>query len=154
MRPFALSISFATCLASALAAVAWAEEPASLRQAAEKHKLHLGAASGTSHLDDKQYVEVLVRNFTQITPEWEMKWGPIHPKPDVWDFKRCDRLVEFAAENQLKIKGHCLLWHESLPDYVKDLPAEALRSAVGEHIRTVVGRYKGKVYFWDVVNEA
>jgi endo-1,4-beta-xylanase len=143
-----------------LTATAVAQGPAplqasgTLRASAARSGLVIGAAAFPEGLKDERYAGVLGREFNALTPENAMKWGPIHPEPMRWNFEPADRLVAFAAAHQMKVKGHALLWHDMLPRYVKGLPAEELRHAVHEHIRTLVGRYKGRVYAWDVVNEA
>ena len=84
-----------------------------------------------------------------------MKWGPVHPEPDRWDFTPADTLVAFAAKHQMKVKGHALLWHQALPGWVNaGMTPEALRDAMRQHILRLVGRYKGRVFAWDVLNEA
>jgi endo-1,4-beta-xylanase len=114
----------------------------------------IGAAVFPEGLTDERYARALSGEFNALTPENAMKWGPIHPEPTRWNFEPADRLVAFAGVHRMKIKGHALIWHEMLPRYVKGLPPEELRRAVHEHLRTLVGRYKGRVYAWDVVNEA
>ena len=104
---------------------------------------------------------LLVDHFSSVTPENVMKWISIHPEEDKWNFGPADWLVEFALKEGKKIRGHCLIWHH--PDQVADWmftdesgnPAsrELMLKRMEKHIKTVVGRYKGKVYAWDVVNE-
>jgi endo-1,4-beta-xylanase len=125
-----------------------------LRQAAQARKLLVGAAVFPEGLKDEAYAGLLAREFNVLTPENAMKWESLHPQPNEWTFAGADRLVEFAEKNQMKVTGHVLIWHEQLPAYVKSLSAQDLRRAIREHIREVVGRYKGKVWSWDVVNEA
>jgi len=80
-----------------------------------------------------------------------MKWGPI----DELGYGPADALVKFASDHQMKVKGHCLVWHEMLPARINSaMSSDALRRAIQERIHDVAGRYKGKVYAWDVVNEA
>ena len=74
--------------------------------------------------------------------------------PGVYDFAGADAIVAFAEQNRMRVKGHALVWHGALPDWVKALPPSELRAAVEDHIRTVVGRYRGRIAVWDVVNEA
>jgi endo-1,4-beta-xylanase len=126
----------------------------SLRQAAQERKLVVGAAVFPEGLQEEAYARLLAREFNSLTGENVMKWDAIHPQPNEWRYEPADRLVEFAAKNQMKVNGHVLVWHEQLPDYVKTLSARDLRRAVRAHIAAVVGRYKGKVQSWDVVNEA
>lgn len=125
-----------------------------LRQAAQERKLLVGTAVFPEGLQDEVYAGVLAREFNGLTPENAMKWEAIHPQPNQWNFDPADRLVDFAAKNQMRVHGHVLVWHQQLPDYVKALSANDLRRAMREHIQEVVGHYKGKVQSWDVVNEA
>ena len=89
-----------------------------------------------------------------------MKWGPIHPEPDKYNFEPADKFVEFGVKNGMKIIGHTLVWHAQTPKWVfedtagKELSKEKLLERMKNHIFTVVGRYKGKIKGWDVVNEA
>jgi endo-1,4-beta-xylanase len=83
-----------------------------------------------------------------------MKWQTIEPRPGEFSFAAADRLVTFAAEHQMRMRGHTLVWHSQLAPWVKDLTGEALRAAMVRHVRAVVGHYRGRVAAWDVVNEA
>jgi len=100
------------------------------------------------------------KHFNSITSENEMKWERIHPRPDVYDFTVADSLVAFGERNGMFVVGHCLVWHSQLPDWVfqdaqgKPATRDLLLQRMKDHIFTVVGRYKGKVHGWDVVNEA
>ena len=94
-------------------------------------------------------------HFNVLTPENCMKPALVHPQEDVWRFERTDALVKFCEENGLAIHGHTLVWHAQTNDWFfrggdKAVVTERLRN----HIHTLVGRYKGKVQGWDVVNEA
>lgn len=105
-------------------------------------------------------LEIAAEQFNTITPENMLKWERVHPEPDRFDFELPDRLVEFGQKNGMFIVGHTLVWHNQTPDWVfKDdngnyLDREQLLERLREHIHTVVGRYKGKIKGWDVVNEA
>jgi endo-1,4-beta-xylanase len=103
----------------------------------------------------------LIRNeFNSMTCENVMKMGPIHPKLDSFNWGPADMVVEFAQANGMKMRGHALCWHNQVPDWLfvdekgdtvsKDVLLQRLKS----HIQEVVSRYKGKIYAWDVVNEA
>ena len=103
----------------------------------------------------------LVRwHFDTITPENVLKWGPVHPEPDRYDFDAADRFVAFGSENDLFIVGHTLVWHAQTPRWVfqddagNPIGRDALIARMRDHIHTVVGRYKGRIHGWDVVNEA
>lgn len=100
------------------------------------------------------YAETLRREFDYLTAEYEMKWDPIHPGPEAWNYAGADAIVDFAERNGLRVKGHTLVWHQALPAWVPELSPPELRIALEDHIRTVVGRYRGRIVAWDVVNEA
>lgn len=103
--------------------------------------------------------ELLLREFNSITPENAMKMAPIHPREDYYFWKDADSMVNFAQRNGLKVRGHALCWHEQAPDWMfKDgqgnlVSKEVLLKRLKDHITTVVSRYKGKIYAWDVLNE-
>lgn len=103
---------------------------------------------------------LILQQFNSLTPENAMKMGPIHPKQNEYYWKDADSIVDFAQRNQLKVRGHNLCWHNQTPSWLftgKDgqrVTKEVLLQRLKEHITTVVNRYKGKIYAWDVVNEA
>ncbi|RTL55919.1 MAG: endo-1,4-beta-xylanase [Sphingobacteriales bacterium] len=102
----------------------------------------------------------ILTQFNSLTPENAMKMGPIHPKENEYNFTEADAIVNFAQRHHLKVRGHNLCWHEQTPDWIfkdkdgKLVSKTELLKRLKEHIFTVVNRYKGKVYAWDVVNEA
>lgn len=126
-----------------------------LRSAAEGRGVLVGAATMSGTLKDQRHADTLVREFNILTPENEMKWAAIRPTREAWNFAGADRLVAFAQEHKLAIHGHNLLWFSYNPAWLtatKWTPAET-QQLMTEHIRTVVGRYRGKIAIWDVVNE-
>jgi endo-1,4-beta-xylanase len=131
-----------------------AADPDPLRADAEATGRLVGAAIQSRLLAEAPYTRTLARHFDYVTAEWEMKWDPTERQDGVYDFAGADAIVAFAEANRMRVKGHALLWHEALPDWVKALPARELQAAVEDHIRTVVGRYRGRIVAWDVVNEA
>jgi endo-1,4-beta-xylanase len=100
------------------------------------------------------------QHFNSLTAENAMKMGPIHPKEDEFFFRDADSIAAFAQRNNFKLRGHTLVWHNQTPDWLfKDdkghkVTKEVLLERLKKHIETVVTRYKGKIYAWDVVNEA
>ena len=124
-------------------------------------RLKIGTAVRAVDFDSLEYTEVLNKNFNLITPEFEMKWAFLEGQKDVYDFSKTDKMVEYAALHDKEIHGHTLVWHRNIPDwvekYIESLPQserrEALIKVLKDYIYTVVGRYKGKIATWDVVNE-
>ncbi|MBC7510456.1 MAG: endo-1,4-beta-xylanase [Ferruginibacter sp.] len=119
-----------------------------------------GVAVSPQSIKNKDEVQLILQNFESITPENAMKMGPIHPKENEYNWKDADAIVDFAVQHHLKIRGHNLCWHEQTPNwFFKDSTGKLVTKAVllqrlKEHISMVVNRYKGKIYAWDVVNEA
>ena len=109
---------------------------------------------------DTAGIAVVKRHFNAIVAENCMKCEIIHPEEDRYDFTLADRLVEFGEANGLTVTGHCLIWHSQLAPWFcvdeagNDVAPEVLKARMQEHISTVVGRYKGRIKGWDVVNEA
>jgi endo-1,4-beta-xylanase len=118
--------------------------------------LRLGTAVNTDALaTDRRYAEVLGQEFGTVTAEDAMKWGRIEPAQGVFNWAAADRLVEYAGRYGQQVYGHTLVWHEALPAW---LPADTIGPAdaatlLSRHIDTVVSRYRGRVWAWDVVNE-
>jgi endo-1,4-beta-xylanase len=143
------------------AATALAAEPPSLKSVTPKG-LRIGSAINQRQSDgqDPTAVAIVDRQFNTITPENLLKWGPVHPEPDRYNFAPADRYVAFGQERGMFVVGHVLLWHQQTPAWVfagKDgakLDRETALARLRTHIETVVGRYRGKVHGWDVVNEA
>jgi endo-1,4-beta-xylanase len=105
-------------------------------------------------------VALIKKQFNSISPENVLKWERIHPWPGQYDFGPADRYVDFGVKNNMFIIGHNLVWHNQTPGWVftgppgAPLNREALLQRMRDHIFAVVGRYKGKIKGWDVVNEA
>jgi endo-1,4-beta-xylanase len=137
------------------------EEPKTLKDAF-KDAFHIGAALNNRQVDGRDYLafSVLEKHFNSITGENLMKWGPIHPEPDKYNFEPADQFVEIGEKIGAFIVGHTLVWHNQTPNWVFEdtegnlLDKDPLIKRMEDHIETVVGRYKGRVHGWDVVNEA
>ena len=103
--------------------------------------------------------ELLKKHFNSLTAGNELKWDATEPQENTFDFSRADQIADFAANNDIALRGHTLVWHSQTPDWVfhdekGDLVSkEVLFARMKNHIDNVVGRYKGKIYAWDVVNE-
>lgn len=100
------------------------------------------------------------RHFDSITAENEMKPMYLQPREGEFNFETADKFVAFGAKNKMKVIGHCLVWHQQMPRWFfvdkdgRDVDRETLIARMRTHIKTVVGRYRGRVHGWDVVNEA
>lgn len=128
--------------------------PQTLRQAALGSDRLIGAAVRANRLNDATYAAT-AREFNYVTPENEMKWDALERQPGQFSFANADRIVQFAEANYMLVKGHTLVWHSQIPQWVRELTTrEQALEAMERHITTVVGRYKGRVQAWDVVNEA
>lgn len=128
----------------------------SLRAHAERHGLLVGCAVVPEKLNaDSDYARVIAEQANILVAENAMKWRALRPSPDRFDFHSADVLMEFAAKHNQKVRGHNLCWHESIPDwFAGTVTKENARQILEQHIRTVAGRYAGKLHSWDVVNEA
>lgn len=127
-----------------------------------KGRFVVGAA-----LNESQFTEanpavaaLIKRQFNATTPENALKWGNVHPEPEKYNFGPGDRYVDFGERNGMFIIGHTLVWHQQTPRWVfedaqgKPVDRDTLLARLSNHITTVVGRYKGRIKGWDVVNEA
>jgi endo-1,4-beta-xylanase len=105
-------------------------------------------------------ISLVEKHFNSITAENILKWEEVHPEPNKYNFEPADRYVAFGEKHKMHIVGHTLVWHSQTPDWVfqdesgKTLDRDGLLRRMKEHIFTVVGRYKGRIHGWDVVNEA
>lgn len=124
--------------------------PTSLRQAAETKGLLIGSKAGPATLNDSRFADTFIHEFNAVTPEG-MTWSSI----DQSGYGPADAVVKFASSHGMKVKGHHLVWHGSVPGWInKNTPANTLRAAIQRQIRDEVAHYRGKIYAWNVVNEA
>ncbi|PKQ62487.1 1,4-beta-xylanase [Labilibaculum filiforme] len=121
----------------------------------------IGTALNTPQIlgEDSLALQVVTKHFNTIVAENCMKSEVVQPEEGKFDFNLSDKFVEFGEKNKMFITGHTLVWHSQAPawffvdslgnDVSRDVMIERMRT----HISTVVGRYKGRVKGWDVVNE-
>ncbi|WP_243346426.1 endo-1,4-beta-xylanase [Parabacteroides sp. FAFU027] len=121
----------------------------------------IGAAVASNQvLSSAIQYNTLRKHFSSITPENCMKPDAIERVKGVFTWAEADRIVAFAQANNMKVRGHCLTWHSQTPDWMfydengALLSKEVALKQLKEYITAVVSRYKGKIYAWDVVNEA
>ncbi len=105
---------------------------------------------------NQQYRNIVAHHFSSITPENAMKMGPLVPLQGDYNWINADLIVNFAEQINTSIHGHTLVWHSQLPTWVDSYSgsSEDWIKLLKTHIQTVVGRYKGRVQSWDVLNEA
>ncbi|HEY4233628.1 MAG TPA: endo-1,4-beta-xylanase [Lacipirellulaceae bacterium] len=127
-----------------------------------KNDFVIGTCISNAQLDGKEpaRLSLAAEQFSSITPENCLKWLLVHPEPDKYDFERADKYVEFGEKNHMFIVGHNFVWHNQTPNWIfedkdgKPADRETVLTRLKEHIETVMGRYKGRIKGWDVVNEA
>lgn len=135
-------------------------EHCSLKECARKKGLIYGGSARYEQLiEDRQFAEQFIQESGILVPEWELKWSAgnklLRPGPDEFDFSAADGMADFASKNNLLFRGHTLIWHESLPKWFQEVVNyDNAKQIMEHHIKTVVGRYAGRMHSWDVVNEA
>ncbi|MFH9434636.1 endo-1,4-beta-xylanase [Streptomyces rochei] len=143
-----------TAAAHSAEAAEAAEAADTLGSAAAAQGRYFGTAVAAGHLGEADYAATLDREFNSATPENEMKWDATEPSRGTFTFSAADRVVDHARAQGMDVRGHTLVWHSQLPSWVGALGAADLRGAMNDHINQVMGRYKGQIHSWDVVNEA
>ncbi len=127
-----------------------------------KSDFYIGVAINQKQFDngDQRGDPIIKTQFNAISPENILKWESVHPAPGRYDFAGPDRYVDFGEQNHMLIVGHTLVWHNQTPKWVfqdtngNPVTRDVLLERMRDHIHTVVGRYKGRIKIWDVVNEA
>jgi endo-1,4-beta-xylanase len=128
----------------------------SLREAAQGAGMLIGAAVRPAQLSEAAYASTLAREFNMVEPEDALKWEVVHPGRQSFDFAQADQVVDFAIRHGMMVRGHTLVWHQQNPTWLTEgkYRTGELAEILENHIRTVVGHYRGKIFAWDVVNEA
>lgn len=161
MKVFSKSLLTIAATALVMACAPAQKEPETLKEALEG-RFYIGAALNKAQItgSDTKGLEVLKKQFNAIAAENCMKSEEIHPEEGKFDFTLADQFVELGEANNMYILGHALIWHSQLSkwfcvdDEGNDVSPEVLKERMKHHIHAVVGRYKGRVHGWDVVNEA
>jgi endo-1,4-beta-xylanase len=127
----------------------------SLKARAHNRGLLAGCAVNAANLREDAFTKILAEQYSLVVAENAMKFGPLRPTPDSYNFADADALVAFAQHHKMKVRGHNFVWHEQLPAWFAGTATkENAKQILTDHIHTVAGRYKGKLHSWDVVNEA
>lgn len=127
-----------------------------LREAADRCRVLLGAAARPANLSEPTYASTLAREFNLLEPEDALKWEVLRPDSQSFDFHQADRLIEFARRHNMKVRGHTLVWHRQNPPWLAaaSYTSSQLSKLLETHIKSVVSHYRGKIFAWDVANEA
>jgi endo-1,4-beta-xylanase len=128
----------------------------SLRGSARGSGVLIGAAVRPAQLSEHAYASALAREFNMVEPEDALKWDVVHPERESFDFSQADQIVDFATRRDMKVRGHTLVWHRQNPKWLTEgkYTSSDLAEILEKHIKAVVGHYRGKIFAWDVVNEA
>ena len=135
----------------------------SLRALGTRHGLYIGTAVDMQALADAadpSYRSLVASQFSTITAENVMKWGLLEPTKGTYDWRAADELIDFARKNNQRVRGHVLVWQNQLPKWLTDgvtsgaIGKDELRALLQKHVTDVVTHFKGKIWQWDVVNEA
>jgi endo-1,4-beta-xylanase len=125
-----------------------------LKAAAERSGRYFGAAMGGDRLSDSGFLTIANREFDMMTAVNEMKPDATEPSRGQFNFSRGDAIYNWAVQHGMRVRGHTLAWHAQQPSFWGSLSGSALRTAMIDHINGVMAHYKGKLAYWDVVNEA
>ncbi len=122
-----------------------------------KNDFGIGTALNATQIEEKDpKADALIKQqFNMATPENVMKAEVIHPQWGVYNFDLADKMVAYCQKNNIKVNGHTLIWHSQMPMFARRIhDVDSFKTFFTDHIKTVASRYEGKVYSWDVVNEA
>ena len=132
----------------------------SLRDLADQHGLRIGTAIDVAALGDQTYRQIASSQFSTVTAENVMKWETIEPARGQYNWGPADQFMDFAAQNGQLVRGHVLVWQNQLPAWLTQGVADGtisdteLRSILENHVKSVVNHFRGRIWQWDVVNEA
>jgi endo-1,4-beta-xylanase len=153
----------ATAVVFALAGTAIAADAptsaSTLRALGAQIHLRIGTAAVPSDLSDPSLSQITAEQFSVLTPGNEMKWQVVEPQQGNFNWSGADNLVNFAEEHGQLVRGHTLVWHNQLPNWLTQgvangtISASQLRDLLHQHITTEVRRYHGRIWQWDVLNE-
>ncbi len=160
MKKFILKITVAGAILACFAYCAGTNKVTtaanSLKEAYKKDFL-IGTALNTQQIEEKDPTAnaLIIQQFNAITPENIMKAEVIHPAWDKYNFDLADKIVAYGSKNNIKVNGHTLVWHSQLPVFARRMKdVDSFKTFFMNHITTVASRYNGKIFSWDVVNEA
>lgn len=160
MKKYISKFTGITLLAVSLSYCAGTSESAlnaeTLREAYKKDFL-IGTALNSTQIEEKdpKAAALIPQQFNAVTPENIMKAEIIHPEWNRYDFSMADKIVAYGEKYKIEVNGHTLIWHSQLPSFARNIQdADSFKTFFNQHITTVASRYSGKIFSWDVVNEA
>jgi endo-1,4-beta-xylanase len=149
----AISLAFISCSSSKKVT---GSGPATLKEA-YKNDFLIGTALNSPQIEEKDSnaAKLVPEQFSAATPENIMKAEIIHPQWGVYNFDLADKMITYGKKHNILINGHTLIWHSQLPAYARNIKdVDSFKTFFKDHITTIASRYNGKIYSWDVVNEA
>ena len=145
-KRFIIFIIFTMCMCSGT-------RGADSGKTAAGQSLRFGAAVDTVRFPEGAYTSAVKQYFNCLAPENCMKWDTIQQTEGTFVYTQSDQLIDFASANGKSVRGHVLLWHMQVPAWVTAKSYSSLEAVLQAHINAVVGKYKGKIFAWDVANE-
>lgn len=128
---------------------------ANLRDSACRRGVSFGTAVATGDLAHPAYARLVAQECAIVVPTWEMKWGAVQKQPGRFTFGPADAIADFARTHGMKLRGHTIVWHGNMPDWLPQrLTARNWPDVMAQHMGAVLGRYGTEVVCWDIVNEA
>jgi endo-1,4-beta-xylanase len=158
-RLMAAAAASLLALAGPTLAVEGSTSTSSLRELGAQVRLRIGTAAIPADLSDPTLSQITSEQFSVLTPGNEMKWQVVEPQEGKFDWTGADNLVNFAEAHNQRVRGHTLVWHNQLPNWLTQgvsngtINDTQLRDLLHQHITTEVRRYRGRIWQWDVVNE-
>jgi endo-1,4-beta-xylanase len=149
----AISLTFISCSSSKKVTASGA---ATLKEA-YKNDFLIGTALNSQQIEEKDSnaAKLVPEQFSAATPENIMKAEIIHPQWGNYNFDLADKMIAYGKKQNILINGHTLIWHSQLPAYARNIKdVDSFKTFFNDHITTIASRYNGKIYSWDVVNEA
>ena len=149
----AISVTIISCSSSKKVTASGA---ATLKEAYKKDFM-IGAALNSQQIEEKDSnaAKLVPEQFGVATPENIMKAEIIHPQWGTYNFDLADKMIAYGEKHNILINGHTLVWHSQLPAYARNIKdVDSFKTFFNDHITTIASRYNGKIYSWDVVNEA
>ena len=145
--------TLAAGMAAARGTIANAAPAPNLGAIAAANGFMFGAAAAEVIDTDAPYRDLYVTQTRLITTDVALKVGRIAPQPGPKHFETADRLLSFCNQHKIAMRGHCLVWNEWVPTWIKNMTAGERRMFLDSYIEEVMTRYAGRLQSWDVVNE-